>query len=72
MWVKKYIFNNLQDDLIYFFWLGPLINEDMKVSRRWMKYFINFVNHGLVKLIQIVHIPIFAVILWVYCISYTV
>ncbi|OXA51364.1 fatty acyl-CoA hydrolase precursor, medium chain [Folsomia candida] len=34
------------DDLIYFFWLGPLINEDMKVSRRWMKYFINFVNHG--------------------------
>lgn len=37
--------NLVQDDLIYFFWLGPLINEDMKVSRRWMKYFINFAYH---------------------------
>ncbi|OXA59746.1 Fatty acyl-CoA hydrolase precursor, medium chain [Folsomia candida] len=47
LWGNMYIPGGIchTDDLIYFFWLGPLINEDMKVSRRWMKYFINFAYH---------------------------
>jgi len=34
------------DELIYWFWLGPLLNEDMKVSRRWINYFVNFAYYG--------------------------
>jgi len=48
LWGDMYIPGGIchTDDLIYFFWLGPLLNEDMKVSRRWMKYFVNFAYHG--------------------------
>jgi len=34
------------DDLIYFFWLGPLLDDDMRVSRRWIDYYVNFAYYG--------------------------
>jgi len=48
LWGNMYIPGGIchTDDLIYFFWLGPLLNEDMKVSRRWTKYLTNFAYHG--------------------------
>jgi len=48
LWGDMYIPGGIchTDDLIYFFWLGPLLNEDMRVSRRWVDYFVNFAYYG--------------------------
>jgi carboxylesterase type B len=34
------------DDMIYIFYLGPLIGDDMKVSRRMVDYLVNFAYHS--------------------------
>jgi carboxylesterase type B len=34
------------DDLIYMFYFFPLFNDDMKVSRRYVDYFVNFATYG--------------------------
>jgi len=34
------------DDMMYLFYLLPLFNDDMKVSRRLVDYFVNFATYG--------------------------
>jgi len=34
------------DDQIYLFWMGPTLNEDARVTERFMDYVVNFAKYG--------------------------
>jgi len=34
------------DEQMYIFYMGPMLNEDARVSERMLDYVVNFVYHG--------------------------